>query len=728
MKNNSGFYFIGTLTFALGSLTIIIGSLKLNSVALNTIDVQNTEFSEEILKETVKRILSKDKNVCTYYLTETTGPEGITNLKIKLEDTNSPPILSTGAFKNEDFINVVNMDIKDKISPDPENQNIVERKKIFYLRYSKPALEDKETIGEEECKNEPGNKDLSGCYYLSCEITYTCKTADDCDNDKNNVENCYVDKCSILGKEDNQTSQQDCAPDQVRTGTKSTDCVPLPSIIFQPDNIQKTNTENNNLMGVVGLSIIQDENTVQIDTVQLATECPDGKYPVMKQNGEVECQFLCAGESRFNRETELCECPNQSEPYYRNGRCIQCPENTTWNNNERSCDCEGGKIWNFTSNQCECPPYKPKSILSEENGVEIVKCVKTCPYQSADGGNQCVCFGSNPPRRDDLYYWRAYEKMVSGELVFGCHTCAPNQHYIGYGGPIHGCSDCPRGQYHHNGGCHSCSSSRYYNGRCNRCRRGRHYYNSRCHRCPQGQHEYAGGCHQCPRGQHYYNSRCNRCPSHKPHYYSWTLKCHRCPYGQHYYNNRCNRCPIGQQYEYEGRCNRCPQGQQYYYDRICRRCPPSQHYYNNRCNRCPQGQHYYYLRCNRCPIGYYYYYGRCNRCPRNQYEYNNACHLCPQGQHWNKWRCIRCPQGHYWYNNQCNQCAEGLVLYNGTCHSCQYYNMIPFRGRCCRAEYVRQGSCCPYNFPHERGLHQCCGRHKSGLFKLFTKWKCKKYD
>ena len=728
-------------------------------MALNTANVQSTEFSEGVLKETVKKVLSK-QDVCEYYLTKTTD---ITDLKIKPEEINSNPILKSGSFNNENFINVVNMDISAHPDSDPETQTPIgeERKKIFYLHYSKPALGANQTRGE--CKNKQGNTDLRGCYYLSCEINYKCSTSDDCSDNKSDVTSCYVDKCLILDK--TQMSAPDCGQDQVLKGTQSTDCVPIPGVVFKPDNLPTTKIyqeEGKDVLyhtALAGFSRNPDTEEIQPKIVKLSRQCPAGQYPVRKIiSGEIaiECQIMCTGGSTLNTNTNppRCECPD-NKPKYKNGLCQKCPAGFDWDRNLSDCKCSNDKV--LLDGECwPCTGGSTKRVNSNRCTCERLG-VWAYNKNKIDK-QECKCVDHRGLPRWERYF---YNKAGYG---WNCYRCRETEHFF-------------------SGLCITCQGGATWNGSNCVCSGGRHYVNMSSCQCPAGtnQHYYNNDrCITCPQGAHWENDRCvctgskatwngteNRCdcPNDNPHYYlkdSAVWNCWPCPIGQHHYSGGCHPCPR-HFHRYGGRCIQCPPGSSWQTNKcICSggrtwdyiagsknecKCTGNKIFHNGQCKSCPSGStpDTANNRCNcgsgkvwksatntcSCPTNRPHdYAGRCNKCPQNQVESRGHC--CPSGTpNWYYGICIRCPSGSQWSHNRCvctgqknrwsyvaNQtnmcdCPSGQHEYDNGCHRCPQNQHEYDNGchRCPRGQHLYAGNCikCPSGSSWQTNRCVCTG-------------------
>ena len=610
IKTKTGFVgggLLSVLGLSFFGLSISMGVLKLNTNALKTENVQNTEFSEEVLKRTVQNLLSQ--SYCRNNLKPEDDLDDIETIGVE----NGPVVIQTGEPFKDGLIQIVSMSLK-PLSTD-------ERK--FYLYYSKPGLEANQTRNGQECKS----TDLSGCYYLSCRISYPCPGG--VCNSNNDLSRCEVIGECVLGE---QQERKSCAQDQILRGTLPDVCVSLPSKGLK----DISNTNQNSIMGITGFSDSDNNGVIEATQKNIVIPCPPGKYSVMKEDGSTVCQILCTGGSTLDTETNLCECP--AGELFSAGRCQS--------------NCAGGSILNTETNLCECPPGQNRFYYNEQCNycpslapylwTQYMQCNKCPPERPYLVGTTCK------PCPNDRPHFR-YEQRY-------CQTC-------------HRCYRCPRGQH-------------YYGGRCNKCPSNKPYLvGTTCKRCPSNKPYLVGTtCKRCASGQpHWYNSTCNYCPQtcRGSWVYSFNYPQRRvfessCQW--HYCNGHCRRCPC--ENYYAGRCNKCPKSRPAWGGNSCYPCRGG--YYNqvayNNC-ACNNSDHFWSGTENRCKpcIGTV-----TSRWGCEQYICNSPYKAKKQGS---KWTC--CPK-----NGPC--CKSGNTFRNGRCYdsrgySCQegYFVSNDLRS-CCR--------------------------------------------
>lgn len=444
IKTNTGFALVGTLAVLLGGLTLILSTIKLSTRELNKAKTKSTEHSEKVLKQAVQQVLSQEtdcKNNLNPILSE-----------IKKIESKGRLILESGEDFKEGFVHIVDM-------------KITEDKKTFYLYYSKPSLGENKTRKGKACTK----TDLSGCYYLSCKMNYQC--ADGlCDSAIDSVSQCnIIGQCSFLGKP-HHVNTAGCEPDKVLSGIKMSSekdnkenikCTHLTSTVF--NSIPRSITEGGKtyLTGFAGFSRNPDTKAIQASVTKLATECPDGKYPIRKSNGEIECEILCTGGSTLDPITNLCQCPTE-KPQYKQGACHPCQGGQNWDKDNKQCKCPEGQT--FSDGKChECPEgqtmqpfienqhsYKGGKITVKE--TTVMKCHE-CPE-----GQSLQTYSANQ------FFFKGGKNVAYKKIKLTICDC-PNEK-----------------PYFYDKGCHRCAKNRVlFNGRC--CPKGGHISNGQC--CPK---------------------------------------------------------------------------------------------------------------------------------------------------------------------------------------------------------------------------------------------------
>ncbi len=352
IKSKTGFVgggLLGVLGFSLVGLTIAMGNYKLNTRSINSTNVESVASSEKALGKTLINILNND-DYCRQYLTG------------KPEERIS--VLNVGNFKNEGFINIIDIDVL------PTNAPPFPKKKTLYVYYKKPALGANEIRQGKHDNNQPykcepddenSNKkgDKRGCYHVSCEINYTCSKADrnsntDCSNDddpSNIITSCAPANCFPKKPEPKISS---CDPNEIKTGI--TPCDTIPANIFNSDEMRQLNPDTTQtIKAFTGFKT--SESRIKPDAIEVSKTCPEGQYPVRKTDGTTVCQIMCTGGSILtNTNPPLCVCPDD-KPIYKQGVCQRCPTSFIWNP-----DLEGGP-------GCDCPSNHHLYI---KNGVADV--------------------------------------------------------------------------------------------------------------------------------------------------------------------------------------------------------------------------------------------------------------------------------------------------------------------------------------------------------------------
>ncbi len=580
--NSRGVGLAGALTFAGVGLAVGTGFLELSQVTVRSAQIENTALSEQRLKRTVHSLLSEAKecafNLKPSRLSDKTNKKGKVVSLIKTGGNNigtSPDtsddtaLITSGERFGDGLIHIVKMELID-----PANSNQKER--TFKVYYKKPYLGDLSTLSNAECSAD----NQEGCYFLSCNMDYSCS---DVDGDCRDLTATPPDKCQSSGC---QNPGEISLTELTCTG------------------------ENEYLQGF-------DEKSRPIcasfETLTQELACPDGQFLKGFDNeGRPKCEIMCEnhntshgfiyGKRAFNSDLNRCECLGGSRYNTEQKSCI-CPGRQRTNqylrsNNKRDrrqywvhsnnrCECLRGKVWYSDSEECKCPAGW---IWNRHTNMCVESCTSPYPYKYYYGCHRC-------PEATPYYH--------SG----GCQSCPSyTPHY--HSGK---CNFCPINTPKRNGSsCVTCSAynsatPKWNGSKCVSCSAydsaTPRWDGSNCVACSSSTPKWNGSscvtcsaydsatprwdgsnCVACPSGQSWNGSNCV-CPSGKPHYHH--SGCHKCK-SRLYYNSRCNACPSGYTLS-NGGC--CPHSHGTYIREADTCCPNSYPYFHgsNCWTRCPSG-------------------------------------------------------------------------------------------------------------------------------------------
>ena len=652
VKNNFGVGLVEVLLASGIGLVVTMGIFRVSTTAVKTTQTTQTILAEESLSKVVRESLGNEAD-CKWNLSPTrlvgsaplTGQSipalvkngDITNQAVTLIKAKSTT--ESGGFPEDNpLLLIKKLELKQVHSSDSDQRE-------FTVYYEKKGLGRFSTRENRACTS----TNLSGCYKLSCKMSYKNPFLPDTNPESTN--NCKLLDC--VASEDVLRGQA-CPEGQYLQGFgefEELTCATLPTPC--PDGEVLTGFNADGTAGACASVLSSSDDSCSSGQIPIGLDatgniecdaiCGSGKrwseickkcYKHPPSSGKTwshaECDFVCSspnptcsGNSAQKWNESTCACVNKCapgethdpicegkeqdpKPQFCYAPCVagehwspdacscvsNCPEGVDWVAapcNRCKPTCSSGTIW--SSSSCRCIDNCPSSIwLATCN-----RCRPTCPDGTTWQTSSCRCVGNCP----------------SSSWVSRCQMCKPT---------------CPSGTTWSSSSCrclNNCPSGAWVS-RCNRCRptcaRGYEWSSSLC-RCKS----------RCRGGSWKWDSNCNRCKS-------------SCPSGQYWSSSRCrckSRCGSGG--TWNSACNKC----QY-------RCSPSKSWNASRCrceSKCSTGT--WSTRCNKCktpcPVGKKWSWSRCScvdSCPNS--EWSQRCRQCiPTAltgyKRWDNTRCeVKC--------------------------------------------------------------------------------------
>ena len=563
IKNNFGVGLVEVLLASGIGLVVTMGIFRVSTTAVKTTQTTQTILAEESLSKVVRESLGNEAD-CKWNLSPTrlvgsaplTGQSipalvkngDITNQAVTLIKAKSTT--ESGGFPEDNpLLLIKKLELKQVHSSDSDQRE-------FTVYYEKKGLGRFSTRENRACTS----TNLSGCYKLSCKMSYKNPFLPDTNPESTN--NCKLLDC--VASEDVLRGQA-CPEGQYLRGFgefEELTCATLPTPC--PDGQILTGFNDAGTQGVCAPVLSSRSSS-----------CPDGQIPTgLDATGDIECDAICGLGQQWSEICKKCYVPptSSSNKKWSHTECdfvcknpTTCSASQKWNEGTCACVnkcatgethdpiCEGkeqefcyapcvaGEHW--SPDACSCVSNCPEEV---EWVATCNRCKPTCPTGTTWNASSCRCINNCPSSAWDSRCSRCKPTCATGYTWSSSPTCRCDSRCRGgswkWDSSCNRCkSSCPAGQYWSSSPTCRCES---------RCRGGT--WNSACNKCQ----------YRCSPSKSWNASRC-RCED-KCSTGTWSTRCNKCR----------TPCPVGKKWSWS-QCScvdSCPNSE---WSQQCRQCVPS---------------------------------------------------------------------------------------------------------------------------------------------------------